>query len=86
MDNTSKYPIVCITWNDASSDDNEWKHEEDLDDEDEIVTSVGYLVKETKKFVWVASSTYGKYNNNRTKIPIQMVLTKEIIVASNETV
>lgn len=84
MINSSRYPIVCITWNDASSDDNEWKKEDDLDDNDEIVTSVGFLVKETKKFVWVASSTYDKYNNNRTKIPIQMCLSREVVLPAKE--
>ena len=84
MPNESKYPIVKITWNDASSDDNEWKHEEDLDDNDELVTTIGYLVKETKNFVWIASSTYERYNNNRTKIPKLMVMSKEVLQEGKE--
>lgn len=73
MDNNSKYPIVRVLWNDASSDENEWKEDHELDDDDEIVTSVGFLVKQTKNFIWLASSTYDRYTNSRTKIPIPMI-------------
>lgn len=85
MQNDSKYPIVLVKWNDASSDDNEWKHEEDLDDNDEIVTTVGYLIKETKNFIWIACSTYEKYNNNRTKIPLGMLVSKEVLVEAKSS-
>ena len=69
-----KYPLVEVIWNDAATDDNEWKQDSELGDEDELVLTVGFLVKETAKFLWIASSIYDDYSNNRNKIPKGMVV------------
>ena len=84
MENNSRYPIVRVLWNDASSDVDEWHEEDDLDDGDEIVTTVGFLVKETKKFIWVACSTYEKYSNGRMKIPLSMIVSREVLVEGKQ--
>ena len=78
-----KHPLVKCVWNDASSDENEWKEDSELDDGDELVTTVGFLVRKTKNFIWIASSVYEGYNNSRTKIPKGMI--KELTTLSEDS-
>ena len=46
-----------ITWTDSFSSD-KWTHIADIDDEELIITTVGFVVKETKEIITLASTVH----------------------------
>lgn len=70
-----KYPVVLVTWLDAEVS-NSWStdYTTTADDvEDTIVETLGFLVKETAKYVTVASTLAGDHTNAVTRIPVGMI-------------
>lgn len=49
------YPLVEVIWDDAASNSETWVTTKDIQPPEQVIT-VGYLVKERKRFVCVASS------------------------------
>ena len=52
----TKYPIVSVRWTDAHTTDAWRSIEEALEDEPAFVTTVGFLLEDSKKRVLVAST------------------------------
>ena len=73
-----KYPLVEIIWDDASTD-NGWEPvPEDLNAE--LVTTVGFLVRENATHLLIANSYDPNHTNGRIQIPIGMVLSRKVIL------
>lgn len=49
------YPLVEVVWDDASSNSETWVTSKDIAEPEQVIT-IGYLVKNEKKFVTVAGS------------------------------
>ena len=69
-----KYPLVHIEWDDASDLDFGWKQDEDLKPTEEIITSVGFLVKETENHIVLASCVAADgFHNGHFQIPKALI-------------
>ena len=73
--------FVEILWDDADAD-NSWDNE--IDDEENLVHTVGFLIKETKTAYYVAHTVYIDANhklnwNSRIRIPKGMIRSYKII-------
>jgi len=63
-----EYPLVLIKWTDAVSNA-EWKELDELDDDDLVVTEIGWIIKKTNKYTTICSQfTMDGGFGNRTKI------------------
>jgi hypothetical protein len=72
--------IEIITWRDASEDEAGWKPSEDIDDEHYVVTSVGFVVKETEANLTLAMDLGPDgYNNGRGRIPKAMIVSRQVL-------
>lgn len=76
--------IEVIAWHDAGKDtgkDCDWKATEDLEDEDIVVKSVGFVVRETDKYVTLAMDYIeaDDSSNDRSRIPKGMIISRKII-------
>jgi hypothetical protein len=72
-----KYPVVVVTWDDAESDDGWGEAPEEL--EPKLATSVGFLVRQTEKYILLAMSYDNGHTNGRFQIPKALIKeTKEI--------
>lgn len=67
--------LVIISWDDASALDHGWTDPADEKPTAQIVTTVGFLVAETEKYLVIAHTTDGHYVNGRFQIPRGMVRT-----------
>lgn len=67
-----KYPLVWIEWDDAAVFDN-WEYEENVEPEIGVVTTVGFLLKETEDHIVVASTYSDTLSNARIQIPKSMI-------------
>lgn len=77
MDSNYKYPLVEVLWDDAEVDSGWVETPDKL--EPSIATTVGFLVKETKSHILVASSYDDARINGTIQIPKKMIkLRKEI--------
>ena len=56
---SKKYPLVYVEWCDAMSDSAGWMNHDDAvkwaDNEDWVIHQSGFLVKETKEYIFMAS-------------------------------
>jgi hypothetical protein len=67
--------LVIITWDDASALEHGWTDPADEKPVAQIVTTVGFLVAETEKYLVIAHTTDGHFVNGRFQIPRGMVRT-----------
>lgn len=76
--------IELITWRDASSEADGWKTSEELDDDNPIIQSVGWVVKETAANMTLAMDRADDdENHGRGRIPLGMVVKREELVPVN---
>lgn len=69
-------PIVSIVWDDASALEQGWfDPAEEKDPKAQLVTTIGFLVKETDKYVVIAHTSDGSFVNGRFQIPKGMIKT-----------
>lgn len=76
--------IELITWRDAGGDANKdlsWAAATDIDDDNPIITSVGWIVKETENNVTVAMDFCGAdgMTHTRSRIPKGMIVSREVL-------
>ena len=73
-----KYPLIEVIWDDASTD-NGW---EPVPDElkAELVTTVGFLVRETDKHLLIANSYDPNHTNGRIQIPVGMIVSRKVLL------
>ena len=80
------YPLVQILWRDAADEKETWMKTADIDEEDYEVMSIGFLVRETAKYLTLAGDqvaaeedaavTWGRI----TRIPVLMVVERHTLV------
>jgi hypothetical protein len=72
-----KYPLIEVQWDDAVSDVG-W---ESIPDklEKSIATTVGFLVRETKDHLLIASTYDDNHTNARIQIPKKMIQSRKEI-------
>lgn len=73
------YPLVEVVWDDAASNSETWVTTKDIQPPEQVIT-VGYLVKERKRYVCVASSVpnedcHEDQIGNTMTIPRGMIVT-----------
>ena len=73
-----KYPLIEITWDDAEVT-NHWETTAETIVTDAMVTTVGFLVKETDTHLVIASTYADDLTNARIQIPKAMVKTRKTI-------
>lgn len=75
-----KYPIEIVTWWDASTEHG-WKSLSEIDDDDPVITSIGFVVKETANNITLAMSVDDDDDdtNGRGRIPKPMIKSRTII-------
>lgn len=73
-----RYPLIEVIWDDASTD-NGW---EPVPTEltPELVTTVGFLVRETDKHLLIANSYDPNHTNGRIQIPVGMIVSRKVIL------
>lgn len=75
--------VELITWRDAggSEDDHIWAEAADVDDENPIIKSVGWIVKETVNNVTIAMDLADDdMTHSRSRIPIGMIVSRQVLV------
>lgn len=74
--------IELVTWRDAggSSDDHTWMETDEVSDDNPIIRSVGWVVKETENNLTLAMDlAEDDTTNGRSRIPKGMIVSREII-------
>ncbi|HTA26186.1 MAG TPA: hypothetical protein VK809_00235 [Bacteroidia bacterium] len=66
----SNYPAIYIEWCDAMSNNDSWETQDQIiawaDTENWVIRQVGFIIKETKEYILLAS----KYNPQDTQIRV----------------
>lgn len=73
-----KYPLIEVQWTDAETGHG-WEEESDLDIALPLVTTVGFLVRESETCVMLASTISDSSSNARIKIPRGMITNTKIL-------
>jgi hypothetical protein len=68
------FPVVQIVWHDACTTYG-WEAHDEVDVNEELCTTIGFLVARGPETIVVASSIDATNNNSRIKIPVGMVKT-----------
>lgn len=72
--------IEIITWRDAGGEQEGWIDLADIDDENPIITSVGYVVKETENNITLCMDIADDGDTHtRGRIPKGMIIKRTII-------
>jgi len=72
--------IELITWRDAGGEQQGWMEPGDIDDDNPIVTSVGWVVKETENNVTLAMDVADDGDTHtRGRIPKGMIVERKIL-------
>lgn len=72
--------IELIVWRDAGGEQDGWQAAEDVDDENPIITSVGWVVKETDNNVTLAMDCADDGDTHtRGRIPKGMIVSRTVI-------
>jgi hypothetical protein len=76
--------IELITWRDAGSfdpdKDNTWAGADEVGDENPIIQSVGWVVKETANNVTIAMDrSDDDQTHTRSRIPVGMIVSRQVI-------
>lgn len=73
-----QYPLVEITWDDASSDAG-WQEAREVKFEPQVVISVGFLISENKKYVIIGHTYSGEDFVGWMQIPKGMIISKKVL-------
>ena len=75
------FPIVQILWHDACTTYG-WEAHDEVDLNEELCTTIGFLIARGPETIVIASSIDDTNNNSRIKIPVGMIKTiKELAVS-----
>lgn len=72
-----KYKLYEIIWDDAQTDDGWDEPPEDL--KPAVAVTVGFVVRETKNHILIASTYDESHTNGRLQIPKKMIISKKEI-------
>lgn len=77
--------IELVTWRDAGGEEQGWLSPEDIDDENPIIQSVGWVVKETDNNITLAMDWADDGDTHtRGRIPKGMVIARVVIHEDNK--
>jgi hypothetical protein len=71
-----KYPLECIQWDDASSDSG-WHSAADVKLEAQMVTTLGFVIKENEKYILIAHTYSGDDFVGWFQIPKAIIVSRE---------
>jgi len=72
--------LEIVTWKDAGGEQDGWKEDSDVDDENPIIRSVGWVVKETDNNITLAMDmAEDGYTHTRGRIPKGMVIARKVL-------
>ena len=81
---TQHYDLVLVTWDDAAGLKHGWTSKNEAI-EPYIVTSVGFLIRESQDHILIAQDTDGEGSHNgRTQIPRGMVKKMKVLRKRDE--
>ena len=81
-----KYPLELVTWIDAGADVVSWQYSDDLDDDNHLITSVVFVVKETEKNLTIAMDMgEDGSSNGRSRIPKVLIQSRKLLDQPYET-
>jgi hypothetical protein len=78
-----RYPLVEIKWDDAAAS-NSWERTENMSLDPQIVITVGFVVKENKKHMVIASTYDDSHVNAAIQIPKSMVVSRKLLVRAKK--
>jgi len=71
------FPLVEVNWKDAQTSHG-WEHSDEVELDIPIVTTIGFLIKESEDALMIASSVgTDKHTNARMLIPKGMVVSRK---------
>lgn len=81
------YKLTEVIWDDAASNSEAWVHKDDMEAPEQVIT-VGYVIKEDDRAVYIASSVSNDKAHedtvgNTMTIPKGMIVTRREIKVSN---
>jgi hypothetical protein len=72
------HKLELVTWRDAGGEDSGWKSPSDIGDDNPIITSVGWVVKETDNNLTLAMDLADDgETNGRSRIPKGMIVSRK---------
>ena len=72
--------IELVTWRDAGGEQEGWQDPSDIDDANPIITSVGWVVKETDNNLTLAMDIADDGDTHtRGRIPKGMIVSREVL-------
>jgi hypothetical protein len=72
--------IELVTWRDAGGEEEGWKSPADVEDDNPIITSVGWVVKETVNNITLAMDLADDGDTHtRSRIPIGMIVSRKVL-------
>ena len=76
--------IELIEWRDASNDTEGWQSDDALDDDNCIIRSVGFVVKETDNNLTLAmDEDESGHTNGRGRIPKSLIISRKVLHESD---
>lgn len=76
------YPLVEVVWDDAATESG-WQ-DPALALQDQHVTTVGFLVKETPKYFLIASTFADAHVNATIQIPVGMIVSRRDVTLKSK--
>lgn len=80
--------IELVLWRDAGSleEDSGWVGAEDVSDDNPLIQSVGFVVKETTNNLTLAQDWHeaDDTTNGRSRIPVAMIISRTVIKESDK--
>lgn len=76
------YPLVEIVWDDAATESG-WQ-DPALALQEQHVTTLGFLVKESPKYVLIASTWAGDHVNATIQVPVGMIVSRRDVTIKSK--
>jgi hypothetical protein len=78
-----RFQLVEIRWDDAAAS-NSWERPEHMALDPQIVITVGFVVKENKKHMVIASTYDETHVNAAIQIPKSMIVSRKLLVRAKK--
>ena len=79
-----QYALVRVLWDDAASDSG-WHTASTIRLEPQLVTTTGYLIKETQKYILIAHTVSGDDVNGTMQIPKGMIVERKTLIQARKS-
>lgn len=78
-----RFPLVEIRWDDAAAS-NSWERPDNMELSHQIVVTVGFVVKETRAHLVLASTYDETHVNAAIQIPKGMILSRKLLARAKK--